>query len=83
MQPYTTEKRESAMYHNTLNEALLAGNVDLALWPVGCNIGYNESARVVSSGVFITVSRDSNGLYETAISYFSQCDDMARIVPYC
>ena len=75
-------KEGNIMYHDTLNQALIAGNVDLALWPIGCNIGYSETARVVSSGVFITVSRDSNGMYETAISYASQCDDMARILPY-
>lgn len=68
------------MYHETLNQALIAGNVDLELWPMGCNIGYGQTARVVSNGLFITVSRDNNGKYETAISYASQCDDFAKVV---
>ena len=68
------------MYHETLNQALIAGKVDVALWPMGCNIGYGQTARVVSDGVFISVSRDNIGLYETAISYASQCEDMVRIM---
>lgn len=67
-------------WHNTLNQALISGNVDLALWPIGCNIGYNQTARIVKDGVFVSVCRDNNGMYETAISYPSQCDDMQRLI---
>lgn len=70
------------MYHETLNQALIAGGVDLALWPLGCNIGYGQTASVVSSGLFITVSRDNRGKYETAISYKSLCDDFERITQF-
>ena len=57
------------MLHNTLNDALIAGNVNLEAWPIGCNIGYDQHARVWHNGLFITVTRFESGLYETAISY--------------
>ena len=63
------------MLHNTLNAALIAGNVALEYWPISCNIGYNQNARVCHNGLFITVTRFDNGLYETAISYETLCDD--------
>lgn len=68
------------MSHTTLNAALIAGNVDLALWPTNCSIGYGETARLVSNGLFISVCRFDNGEYETAISYASQCDDFQKII---
>lgn len=68
------------MYHETLNQALIAGNIDPMLWPIGCNIGYNETGRVSSSGTFISVTRFNCGRYETAISYSTQSDDFNRVV---
>lgn len=68
------------MYHETLNQALIAGNIDPALWPVGCNIGYNETGRVASNGTFISVTRFNDGRYETAISYSTQMEDFNRVV---
>ena len=65
--------------HNTLNEALIAGNVDLSVWPIGLNIGYNQTGRACSNGVFVSVCRFDNGMYETAISYASQCDDFQHV----
>lgn len=61
------------MQHTTLNQALIAGNVSLDVWPLGLNIGYNQTARIVSNGLFVSVCRFENGNYETAISYASQC----------
>lgn len=68
------------MQHPTLNHALIAGNVDIAAWPVGLNIGYNQTARIVSNGLFVSVCRFENGNYETAISYASQCEDFAHVI---
>jgi hypothetical protein len=69
------------MYHNTLNEALeAAGESLVSLWPIGFNIGYGETGRCVVNGTFISVYRDTRGLYEEAISYASKCNDFQLIV---
>ena len=68
------------MQHTTLNHALIAGNVSLDVWPIGLNIGYNQTARIVSNGLFVSVCRFENGNYETAISYASQCEDFQQII---
>lgn len=68
------------MAHETLNQALLAGGVDLDIIPLGVALGYGESLRLVSNGLFVGVCRFDNGTYETAISYASQCDDMVRVI---
>lgn len=70
----------SNVHHETLNAALLAGGVDPSLWPIGINLSYGQTARVVSSGTFITVTRFECGRYETAISYATQCEDIARVI---
>ena len=67
------------MAHTTLNQALEAGNVSLDAWPMGLNIGYNQTARLVSNGLFVSVCRFASGDYETAISYASQCEDFAIV----
>lgn len=64
------------MYYNTLNDALSSrGDTLVAKWPLGVNIGYGETCRVVVDGVFISVYRDERGLYEEAISYTSKCEN--------
>lgn len=68
------------MYHDTLNQALIAGGVDLDLWPVGFNLGYGEIGRVASNGTFISVTRFEDGRYETAITYATQCDDFQQTI---
>ena len=68
------------MAHTTLNHALVAAGIDLDVWPMGFNIGYNQTARIVSNGLFVSVCRFANGDYETAISYASQCEDFQTIV---
>ena len=68
------------MQHSTLNQALLAGNVSLGVWPLGLNIGYNQTARIVSNGLFVSVCRFDNGNYETAIGYKSECEDFQQIL---
>lgn len=62
----------------TLNDALAAeGLVDS--WPEGVNLGYSETARVVRSGTFFTVYRDSDGRYERPIHYATQMGDQYHI----
>lgn len=68
------------MWHNTINQALQAGNVDLGCWPVGENLGYNQTARLVHNGLFVSVCRDDRGMYETAISYESLCENFFSVV---
>lgn len=68
------------MQHSTLNQSLIAGNVSLDAWPMGLNIGYNQTARLVSNGLFVSVCRFENGNYETAISYKSECEDFAHVI---
>ena len=68
----------------TLNEALAAGHPDcVALWPLGTNVAYNSTERVlVETGVLlgkrqtpelrlISVYRDERGLYEEAVTYIT------------
>ena len=57
-----------------------AGNVSLDVWPFGLNIGYNQTARLVSNGLFVSVCRFENGNYETAISYKSECENFAHVI---
>lgn len=69
------------MYHQTLNAALEATNEALvSLWPVGFNIGYGETGRCVVDNTFISVYRDERGLYETAVSYASKCDNFQHVL---
>lgn len=68
------------MQHTTLDQALIAGNVSLDVWPMGLNIEYNQTARLVSNGLFISVCRFENGNYETAISYKSECENFAHVI---
>lgn len=67
------------MAHTTLNQALEAGNVCTSVWPLGLNLNYNQTVRLVSNGLFVSVCRFANGDYETAISYASQCEDFAIV----
>jgi hypothetical protein len=67
------------MYHNTLNDALIARDVNLVtLWPLGLNINYSETATAVVDGVYMSVYRDNRGMYETALSYASKCENLQR-----
>ncbi len=64
------------MFHNTLNAALEATDSSLvSLWPLGTNINYGETCRVVVDGTFISVYRDERGRYEDAITYASKCEN--------
>lgn len=67
-------------WNNTLNQALEAGNVCPSVWPLGLNINYGETASIVCDGLFVSVCRDERGMYETAVSYTSQCEDFQRVV---
>lgn len=55
-------------YFNTLNEALEAEGL-VALWPLGKNINYDQTERVVAEGRFISVYRDERGMYERPVHY--------------
>ena len=68
----------------TLNQALAASGPEcLVLWPLGSNVGYNETVRhLVETGVLlgkrqvpemrvISVYRDERGMYEEAVTYIT------------
>ena len=51
-----------------LNEALEAeGLIDL--WPLGLNIGYDQTISFSAGGQWISVYRDRDGRYERPIHY--------------
>lgn len=72
--------KTQASWHDTLNQAMIAGNVSLDVWPLGLNLNYNQTARLVCNGLFVSVCRDERGMYETAISYTSQCEDFYNVI---
>lgn len=67
------------MFHPTLNQALEAADA-VHLWPLGLNLRYGETGQVVTDGQFVSVYRDERGMYETAITYPSACEDFQRVI---
>lgn len=67
-------------WHNTLNQAIEAAGLCVSVWPLGFNLDYNQTARIVSNGLFVSVCRFENGNYETAISYESGCENFAHVI---
>ena len=53
-------------YFPTLNDALDSEKLT-ELWPLGLNLDYGCTARVVKDGTFISVYRDERGMYERPI----------------
>jgi len=70
-------------WHPTLNHALAATNPELIpLFPLGWNLRYGETIRFVKNGVFVSVYRDLNGLYENAITYATKCTDFVQVLNF-
>lgn len=65
-------------WFNTLNDALEAESL-VAKWPLGVNIGYDQTARVIQDGLCIVVCRDERGMYERPIHYSSSADNAVII----
>lgn len=65
-------------WFNTLNEALESEGL-IELYPTGVNMPYSSVIRIVKNGVFITIYRDSNGMYERPIHYSSKMHDHYQI----
>ena len=66
-------------WFNTLNESLDSeGLVDL--WPLGLNLGYNETASCAVDGTFMTVYRDSRGMYERVVHYPTDMRNVRMVV---
>ena len=61
-------------WFNTLNEALESECL-IEYYPLGLNINYNQTARIVKDGKFITIYRDESGRYERPIHYATQMND--------
>lgn len=58
----------------TLNEALASEDL-VKLWPVGKNLAYGETYGFAAQGRWISVYRETNGLYERPIHYATQMED--------
>ena len=58
----------------TLNDALDSEGL-VHLWPVGVNLGYDESVGLASGGRWISVFRDSGGRYERPVHYATKMAD--------
>lgn len=66
-------------WFNTLNEALEAeGLVDL--WPIGLNLNYGQTIRVVQDGKCLSVYRDERGMYERPVHYASKCENFVQVM---
>lgn len=62
------------VWFETLNAALESENL-VAFWPVGLNIGYDETVGFASRKKWISVSRDCSGRYERPIHYSTKMED--------
>jgi len=58
----------------TLNEALESEGL-VSFWPLGLNIGYDETKSTISGGRYITVTRFENGQYERPVHYATKLGD--------
>lgn len=52
----------------TLNDALEAEGL-VELWPLGCNVSYNQTVCLALGGRWVVVHRDNRGMYERPIHY--------------
>lgn len=59
----------------TLNDALMAEGL-IELWPLGLNVGYDQTVQFAAKGKWIVVYRDNAGRYERPIHYATQIPDM-------
>jgi hypothetical protein len=61
-------------WFDTLNQAL-DSELLTELWPIGTNIGYNETVRLHVDDLWgtrmISVYRNENGLYERPVHYMT------------
>ena len=66
--------RGDQYWFGTLNEALDAEGLT-HLWPLGVNLGYEESVGLSAGGRWISVYRDGAGRYERPVHYATQVPD--------
>jgi hypothetical protein len=66
-------------WFETLNAALESENL-IETFPVGQNLGYNETIRYASAGRFVTIYRNERGQYERPVHYATKCEDFAQII---
>ena len=55
-------------WFETLNQSLESENL-IDYWEFGLNISYGQTVRIVSNGKLISITRNSNGLYERPVNY--------------
>jgi len=61
-------------WFDTLNAALESEGF-VELWPLGKNIGYDETGDIIAHGRYISVYRGSDGQYERPIHYATRAED--------
>lgn len=62
----------------TLNDALEAEGLADS-WPLGVNIGYDQTVMLARSGRWISVYRDGSGRYERPVHYATQMPDTGPV----
>jgi len=55
-------------WFETLNQSLESENLTDS-WPLGLNISYGETVRIVADGRLISVTRENDGRYERPVHY--------------
>ena len=55
-------------WFETLNQSLESENL-IDSWPLGLNISYGETVRIVADNRFISVTRENDGRYERPVHY--------------
>jgi hypothetical protein len=65
-------------WFNTLNDSLESEGL-VEAFPVGINLNYGQVFRGCVNGLFFTITRDNNGLYERPIKYNSKMEDFYTI----
>lgn len=55
-------------WFSTLNQSLESENL-INYWPLGLNISYGETVRIVTDGRLISVTRENDGRYERPVHY--------------
>jgi hypothetical protein len=66
--------RTGQNWFHTLNDALDSEGLT-EMWPLGVNVGYDQTVGLASGGRWISVTRDSTGRYERPVHYVTKMPD--------
>lgn len=68
-------------WFNTLNESLESEGL-IEFLPNGAVLQYSQILRTAYNGLFLTITRDNNGMYERPIFYKTQCENFLTVSNY-